>query len=126
MCAAAGPVPPPITDNSRALEVFQGPLLAPIHVTGVGGAYVASAEDTEGSAVNAASPAVRDPYSTTWFDYDFSIGASLPGAFSRTDFDNHGDFAGTSGTRAGDFVDLNLGATLQLWPLGVAATGDLE
>jgi hypothetical protein len=92
----------------------------------VGGAYVASAEDTEGSAVNAASPAVRDPYSTAWFDYDLSLGVSLPGAFSQTDFDNHGDFADLSHAKAGEFIDLNLGGTFQFGELGVAATGDLQ
>ncbi len=96
-------------------------------MTGVGGAYVAFGEGTEGSAVNAAAPAVRVPYSTTWFDYDLSAGASLPGAFSRTDFDNHGDFANLpSHARAGDFVDLTVGGTLQFGRAGVAATGDLQ
>ncbi|HLK39545.1 MAG TPA: hypothetical protein VKU41_22470 [Polyangiaceae bacterium] len=96
-------------------------------MTGVGGAYIASAEDTEGSAVNSAAPAVRDPYSTAWFDYDLSVGASLPGAFTRTDFDNHGDSAVVPGhARAGDFVDLTLGATMQFGGLGAAATGDLQ
>jgi hypothetical protein len=101
-------------------------VLAPIHVTGVGGAYVASAEDTEGSTVNAASPAVRDPYSVRWFDYDLSIGVSVPGAGTKTDFDNHGDLAGVQNSRAGDFIDINFGGTLQLGEVGVAATGDLQ
>src|SRR5262249_14668059 len=118
---AAPAPPPPIASNAYAIEILQGPLLAPIHVTGIGGAYVAVAEDTEGAAVNSASPAVRDPYSTSWFDYDVSLGASAPGAFVRSDFDNHGDFANLpSHARAGDFVDLNVGATLQFGELGVA------
>jgi hypothetical protein len=110
------------------IEIFQGPLLAPIHVTGVGGAYVAMAEDTEGSAVNSAAPAVRDPYSTTWFDYDLSVGISFPGAFANTDFDNHGDNASLPANHAlaGNFLDLNLGGTLQFGALGVGATGDLQ
>jgi hypothetical protein len=95
-------------------------------VSGVGGAYVAVAEDTEGAAVNSAAPAVRDPYSSSWFDYDVSIGASAPGAFLRADFDNHGDFANLPTPRAGDFFDLNLGLTLQFGGLGVAGTGDLQ
>jgi hypothetical protein len=95
-------------------------------VSGVGGAYIASAEDTEGSAVNAASPAVRDPYSVKWFDYDLSIGISSPGAGAQTDFDNHGEQATAVSSRAGEFVDLNFGATLQFGELGVAATGDLQ
>jgi hypothetical protein len=119
--------PTTIRSNDYAIEIYQGPILAPIHVTGVGGAYVASAEGTEGSAANAAAPAVRQPYSTTWFDYDLSAGLSLPGAFARTDFDNHGDFANLPNQpRAGDFLDLNVGATLQFGPLGVAGTGDLQ
>jgi hypothetical protein len=124
---AAAQTAPPITSNHYAIEVFQGPLLAPIHVTGVGGAYVALAEDTEGAAANSASPAVRDPYSTTWFAYDVSAGISAPGAFSNTDFDNHGDFANVPNhASAGNFVDVNFGGTLQFGGLGVAATSDLQ
>src|SRR5262249_1285975 len=67
---ARGQLQKPITNNNYAIELFQGPLIAPIRVTGVGGAYIALAEDTAGAAVNSASPAVRDAYSTTWFDYD--------------------------------------------------------
>lgn len=94
----------------------------------MGGAYVALAEDTEGSAVNSAAPAVRDLYSTTWFDYDLSVGISFPGAFANTDFDNHGDNANlpANHARAGEFTDLNLGATMQFGGFGVAATGDLQ
>ena len=92
----------------------------------MGGAYVASAEDTEGSTVNAAAPAVRDPYSVRWFDYDLSIGASSPGAGAATDFDNHGDLANVQKSRAGDFFDLTFGGTMQFGGLGVAATGDLQ
>jgi hypothetical protein len=88
---------------------------------------VALAEDTEGAAANSASPAVRDLYSTTWFAYDVSAGISAPGAFSNTDFDNHGDFANVPNhASAGNFVDVNFGATLQFGGLGVAATSDLQ
>jgi len=77
--------------------------------------------------VNSASPAVRDPYSTTWFAYDVSAGISAPGAFSNTDFDNHGDLANVPNhASAGDFLDVNFGATLQFGGLGVAGTGDLQ
>jgi hypothetical protein len=97
-------------------------------VTGVGGAYVALAEGTEGSAVNAAAPAVRTLYSTTWFDWDLAVGISFPGAFTTTDFDNQGDNGNLPSNRAtvGSFTDLNLGATVQAGDLGVSATGDLQ
>jgi hypothetical protein len=110
------------------MEIFQGPVIAPMHVTGVGGAYIASAEGTEGAAVNSAAPAVRNPFSTTWFDYDISLGVSFPGAFTSSDFDNHGDDANLPPNHAntGSFTDLNVGTTLQFGGLGVAAAGDLQ
>lgn len=115
-----------ITGNDYDIEVFQGPILAPGHVVGVGGAYVASAEGSEGTAVNSAAPAVRDPFSVDWLDYDVSVGASIPGAFARTDFDNRGDYSALPHARAGDFVDVNFGGILQLGALGIGATGDLQ
>ncbi len=125
--ASAQSTPPKITTNGYTLEIVQGPLLAPIHVTGVGGAYVAFAQDTEGAASNAAAPAVRDPYSATWFDYDPSVGISLPGFLSgsSTDFDNHGDFGTIPTINVNHFVDVNFGLTLQFGELGFAVTGDL-
>ena len=97
-------------------------------MTGVGGAYVAVAEGTEGSAANAAAPAVRTLYSTTFVDWDLSVGVSFPGAFTTTDFDNHGDDPNLPPSHAntGNYADLNLGGTLQFGELGVAATGDLQ
>jgi len=115
---------PKITNNSYAIELFQGPLLAPTHVTGLAGAYIASAEDIEGGAVNAASPAVRDPYSTSWFDYDLAVGVSFPGAFTNTDFDNHGSCS-ILGNTANSFTNLTLGGQFQFGALGVSMTGDL-
>ncbi|HEY6461873.1 MAG TPA: hypothetical protein VIY73_17025, partial [Polyangiaceae bacterium] len=110
------------------MEIFQGPVIAPMHVTGLGGAYIASAEGTEGSAVNSAAPAVRNPFSTTWFDYDIALGISFPGAFTSSDFDNHGDDANLPPNHAntGNFTDLDIGATLQFGGFGVAAAGDLQ
>lgn len=111
-----------LRDNRYAVEFFQGPLLAPIRVSGLGGAYVASAEGVEGAAVNAASPAVRDPHSHRWFDIDVNLSVALPGAFARTDFDNRGNRGG----RVADFVNLNVGTTLQFGAAGGTVTGDLQ
>jgi hypothetical protein len=121
-------LPPKIQSNGYNIEIFQGPLIAPIHVTGVGGAYVALAEGTEGSAANAAAPAVRTLYSTTWFDWDLAVGISFPGAFTTTDFDNHGDDPNLPPNHAdtGNYTDLNLGTTVQVGDLGVSAVGDLQ
>ena len=99
---------------------------------GVGGAYTAFAENIEGAAVNSAAPAVRSPYSTDWFEFDFSASVSFPGAFAKgpfaNDFDNHVDnttlapqYSSTS-----DFLDINVGAMAQFGRAGVAVTGDLQ
>jgi hypothetical protein len=90
-----------------------------LKVQSIGGAYTALAEGVEGAAVNAASPAVREPFSLKWFDLDLDIGLSFPGAYTHTDFDNSGKL-----DSANDFLYFNLGAKVQLGELGVTATGE--
>jgi hypothetical protein len=68
---------------------------------------------------------VRDPYSINWFDYDLAVGVSFPGAFTNTDFDNHGYNSALGANSANSFTDLNLGGQLQFGRFGVSATGDL-
>jgi hypothetical protein len=111
-----------ITNNDYRIELFQGPLLAPIRVTGLGGAYIALAEGVEGGAVNAAAPAVREAFSHGWFDYEIAAGISIPGAFARTDFDNRGVDRG----QVGNFVDFTFGGQFQFGYFGLSATGDLQ
>ncbi len=74
-----------------ALNAAQGPIAGSTRFMGLGGAFVAIAEGSEGVALNPASDAVRLPYSWRRFDYglgaDFSIGAWLP----KNDFYNQPD-----------------------------------
>ena len=88
--AAGSSTPAPITSNNYALEFYQGPLIGPNRLLGMAGAYTAVAEGIDGATVNAASPAVREPFSFDWVDYDVDVDFSLPGAYGGTDFDNHG------------------------------------
>lgn len=71
-----------------SLNAAQGPITGSTRFIGLGGAFVAIAEDSEGVALNPASDAVRLPYSWKLFDYsfgvDFAIGAWLP----KSDFYN--------------------------------------
>lgn len=118
---------PHLGSNDYSLEIFQGPVLAPIRVTGLGGAYIASAEGVEGAAVNSASPAVRDAFSYHWLDYDLNLSASLLSTLSDTDFDNHGARRpGENRARVGDFFQLTFGANVQFGYWGVTANADLE
>jgi hypothetical protein len=113
-----------ITNNDYAIQIFQGPLVAPIRVTGLGGAYTASPEGVEGDYNNAAAPALREPFSHRWFDYDVNVSLSSPG--SGTDFENRGARASASSARYSQFLLFQLGLTLQLGSLGVSGTSDLQ
>ena len=112
---------PPICRNDYAIDLYQGPVLAPLMVTGLGGAYAAIADGVEGLGQNAAASAVRPAYSYGWFDYDVALSASFPGAFGRTDFDNRGE----AGLNSVTFF-YTLGAILQFGPLGVGISGDFQ
>jgi hypothetical protein len=114
---------PPITSNGYSIEFFQGPLIAPVRVLGIAGAYTAIAEGVDGANVNAASPAVREPFSFNWFDYDLDVGVSFPGSYANTDFDNHGP-SPTGFDRVNNFIYFNFGFQAQLGFFGASVTGE--
>lgn len=114
--------PPPIRSNDYTVDIFQGPLLAPLRMTGLGGAFSAYAEGVDAIAANAAAPAVREPYSVSYIDYDLSFSFYFPGAFSSTDFDNDGQI----GFRYDNFHFLTLGASVQAGPFGMGVLADFE
>ena len=126
MGGVADASPPPLTNNNYSLEYFQGPVLAPSRVTALGGAYVASAEGVEGAAVNSASPAVRDTFSTAWLDYDLALSASLLANLSNSELENAGPAERQQQNKTDGFFELSLGANVQLGTFGVTATADLE
>ncbi len=107
------------------MEFFQGPLLAPGDVEALGGSTTAMAEGVNGATVNAASPAIRDPYSVRWVDVDVDVGLSLPGGFSTMDYDNHDPAPGKAADTVNDFLHANAGVRLELGDFGVATTADL-
>jgi len=124
--AQATPAPSVIQNNNYALELFQGPLIAPNRITGMAGAYTALADDVDGVTANAAAPAVREPFSNRWFDLSVTSGVSLPGGYAGTDFTNRGE-NGTPGlvNRTNQFLYANLGLRLQFGSFGATATGEL-
>ncbi len=80
----------PITTNDYAIDLYQGPVLASTRVMGLGGAYVAVAEFTEGNTQNPAAPAVRTAYAFSHTDYDIGLGFTFPSTITRSDFFNTG------------------------------------
>jgi hypothetical protein len=117
--AAADSLP----DNRYALDLFQGPVLAPLRVTGIAGAYAGYAEGISGMVANAASVALREPYSVSWFEPDISGSISIPlELFDNNDFDN----SGTLDEDYSNFIYGTMGARLQLGVLGLGANAELQ
>lgn len=86
---------------------------------------VAAVEGVEGVYNNPAAPAVREPFSLKWFDYDVIGGFSFPGAYRRTDFGNRGEHGDPDLIeRTDDFNYYNAGGQLQFGELGVTVMAD--
>ena len=116
---------PPITDNKYAVELFNGPYFGPSRVGSLAGASAANATGVDAVSVNPAAPAVRDPYSARWIDYDITAGISFPGAFFvRSDFYNREPRADRPQQRTRGLGLVNLGATLQFGNLAISANTD--
>ncbi len=97
------------------VDVFRGPVISSSRVLGLGGAYTAVAEGTQGGLLNTASLANRYAWSSDWFDWDFNLDWLILVPGTDADIDNDGLYAGE-----GDgYLGINLGAGLQFGRLGV-------
>jgi len=123
---ASSATPSPIHDNNYSIEFYQGPLIAPVRITGLAGAYIGYSEGVEGTATNAASPAVREPFSLKALDWDLTASFSFPGSYKNTDFDNRGQSSAQTPTSFSNFLYLNVGAQIQYDLFGASVTGDLQ
>ncbi|WP_255442522.1 hypothetical protein [Corallococcus sp. Z5C101001] len=113
---------PPLRSSNYAIDVFQGPVLAPVRVSGLAGAYAPLAEGVEGIGVNTAAPAARSLYSTKYVDYDLSLGFTFPNSLRDTDFDNNGSV----GFAYKDFLFTQMGGLIQWGPWGVGGLASLQ
>ncbi len=114
----------PLDGKRYAIDVFQGPILAPSDVIGIGGAYAGYAEGIAGMVVNAAAPAVREAYNVSWFNWDFSPSISIPFNLfgTRDDFDN----TGSAGHAYTDFIYGTAGALVQFGALGIGLDAEIQ
>jgi len=126
---AAGPLGrdgEPVTTSDYTIDLYQGPVLAGSRVVGLAGAYTPIASGVAGYSYNPAAVAHREPWSTTWLDWELDGGFTLPTSITDFDFDNNGDegyansaaFFGTGGLGL-QFGDLGVGfnVDLQLYQL---------
>jgi len=83
-----------------SVDPVRGPISGSTRRVGLGGAFVAIADDSEGVAINPASSALRLPYSFSEWDYglgiDFAVGAWLP----KNDLYNQGHNEGAGKSSA--------------------------
>ncbi|WP_437593842.1 hypothetical protein [Sorangium sp. So ce1000] len=113
----------PLQDNAYTIDLFQGPILAPLRVTGIAGAYAGYAEGIEGMVANAAAPALREPFSMHWLEWDVAASISIPlELFENNDFDNSGDID----LDYSNFVYLTLGGQIQAGDFGVGVNAELQ
>lgn len=114
-----------IRSSQYAVDLFQGPVTASTRVVGMGGAYDAIAESSEGNFVNPAGAAIRLPWSYTHLDYDLGGGIALSSLATRADVFNSGtDRTNFGTTNQSSFVSLDVEGDLQWgpWAIGTAWT----
>jgi hypothetical protein len=112
-----------LPDNGYAIDLFQGPVLAPIRVIGIAGAYAGYAEGIPGFVANAASPALREPFSVDEVEWDIAASISIPiSLFDNNDFDNSGD----RDDDYSNFLYLTGGAIVQVGHLGFGGISELQ
>ncbi len=117
----------PISSSSYAVDLYQGPVTTSTRVIGMGGAYDAIAEGSEGNFVNPAAAAIRLPWSYTHLDYDIGAGVALLSSFRNSDFFNSGsDRTNLSTSSQTDFVFMDVEGDLQLGPWAVGAAVTLQ
>lgn len=104
------------------VDPTRGALTGSTRRIGLGGAFVALADDTEGVAINPASVALRLPYSWHTWDYgfgiDFSIGAWLP----KNDLYNRG----TEGSEKSSALFGSLAAVLYAGHFGAGFAAEAQ
>jgi hypothetical protein len=115
-----------IQTNDYGIDLYQGAVLSANRVIGLGGAFVAIADGTEGQAINPAATAARTPYSYGHFDYDMGVGLTFPSGIKNTDFWNSGSRTELPKSEGLDFLFLNLALQLQFGRWGFGLSTDFQ
>src|SRR3954454_12734106 len=75
-------------EEPKTIDTVRGTIRGSTRYIGLGGAFVAIADDTQGVAINPASAAVRMPYSWDPFDYSFGIDLGIATWLPKNDVYN--------------------------------------
>jgi hypothetical protein len=90
----------------KTIDTVRGTIRGSTRYIGLGGAFVAIADDTQGVAVNPASAAVRMPYSWDAFDYSFGIDLGIATWLPKNDIYNAPQGSSNGGSLFGSFAIL--------------------
>jgi hypothetical protein len=113
----------PLPSSDFQLDLFQGPLLAPLRVTALGGAYAGYGEELAAMVSNAASPSVRAVREVRHIEFGASGSISIPiDLFENNDFDNSGD----RDSDYSDFIYATGGLNLKIGALGLGAVTEIQ
>lgn len=107
----------PLTSGDYSIDLSRGPVMGSTRIIGLGGAYSAVAEGTEGIPFNPASVVNRTYFSRDKLDWSYVFDFLLPnGSGEGFDFDNNG-----RSSSKGAWPEIVLGAHLQygVWGIGV-------
>jgi hypothetical protein len=102
--AVAAPAHAQTTPAPSTVDTVRGAIKGSTRYIGLGGAFVAIADDTEGVAKNPASVAVRLPYAWDAFGFAFGLDFSIATWLPRNDIYNAPGDAATSGSLFGSLA----------------------
>ena len=115
----------PIETSRYSIDFYQGPIYSGSRVVGLGGAYVAVAEDVDGNLQNAAAPAVRPYYSIDYFDYSLGLAIAYPPDIENLDFFNSGSPTAVRGSDD-NFLFATPAMNLQWGTFGLGVTAEIQ
>lgn len=92
------------TEEPSTIDAVRGTIKGSTRFIGLGGAFVAIADDTEGVAINPASVAVRLPYSWDAFSFAFGIDFSIATWLPKNDLYNAPEGESSSGSLFGSLA----------------------
>jgi hypothetical protein len=115
----------PIKSSRYSIDLYQGAVYSGSRVVGLGGAYVAVAEDVDGNLQNPAASAVRPYYSTDYFDYSLGFSVAYPPDIENLDFFNSGAPTAVRGS-GGNFLFATPAMNLQWGTFGLGATAEIQ
>ncbi len=119
---ALGPEGSPIDTSDYTIDFYEGPNLQSTRQIGMAGATAALTPGVVGYSSNPATAAMRNPWSTDWFDWEPDFSVTGPAGITRVDFDNNGDT--TFANEASLFI--NIGAGFQFGAFGAGLDANVS